>query len=85
MTETRAAVLAAVGARIDRLPRPAFVAVDGVTAVGKTTFANELVPLLAGNVVRVSIDDFHRPTAERHARGQGPESYYHPLHPRLRR
>ena len=77
MTEERAAVLAAVATRIDRLQRPALVAVDGATAAGKTTFANDLVPLLAGVVVRVSIDDFHRPEAERYARGKGPESYYH--------
>jgi uridine kinase len=77
MTETRAAVLTAVAARIDALPRPARVAVDGVTAAGKTTFADELAPLAKGNVVRVCVDDFHRPRSERHARGQGPESYYH--------
>lgn len=43
MSELRTAVLAAVATRIDALPRPARVAVDGVTAAGKTTFADELV------------------------------------------
>ena len=77
MSELRTTVLAAVAARIDALPRPALVAVDGVTAAGKTTFADELVALVAPPAVRISLDDFHRPEAERHARGHGPESYYH--------
>ena len=34
--------------------------VDGVTASGKTTFADELARLLGG-VARITIDDFHRP------------------------
>jgi predicted kinase len=77
VTDERAAVLAAVAARIDALPRPALVAVDGVSAAGKTMFADELVRLVRGPAVRISVDDFHRPAAERHARGQGPETYYH--------
>ncbi|MGZ8717332.1 MAG: uridine kinase [Gaiellaceae bacterium] len=79
MTEERAAVLAAVAARIDALPadRPVRVAVDGVTAAGKSTFADELVAYVRRPVVRATVDDFHRPSSERHARGQGPESYYH--------
>lgn len=77
MTDERAAVLDAVAARIDALPRPARVAVDGVTAAGKTTFADELAVLVTPPVVRISVDDFHRPEAERYARGEGPESYYH--------
>lgn len=32
--------------------------------------------LLHRPVVRVSLDDFHRPRAERHRRGLSPESYY---------
>jgi uridine kinase len=77
VTDERAAVLAAVAARIDALPRPALVAVDGISATGKTMFADELVRLVRGPAVRISVDDFHRPAAERHARGQGPETYYH--------
>jgi len=77
VSELRSAVLAAVATRIDALPRPALVGVDGVTAAGKTTFAAELVALVSPPAVRISVDDFHRPEAERHARGRGPESYYH--------
>jgi uridine kinase len=69
-------VLATVAARVDALARPALVAVDGVTAAGKTTFADAIAALVEG-VVRISIDDFHRPPAKRHARGEGPETYYH--------
>jgi uridine kinase len=79
-------VLVAVAARVDALARPALVAVDGVTAAGKTTFADSLAALTAGVVARISLDDFHRPAAERHARGDGPETYYHDTfdYPQLR-
>jgi uridine kinase len=79
MTAERAAVLAAVAALVDHLPRdrPARVAIDGVTAAGKSTFADELAARTTRPALRATIDDFHRPHAERHARGEGPESYYH--------
>jgi uridine kinase len=69
--------LRAVAARVDALPRPALVAVDGVSAAGKTTFADALATVVAAPVLRISVDDFHRPAEERYVRGQGPESYYH--------
>lgn len=50
-------VLRAIAARIEPGMR---VAVDGVTASGKTLFADALAELVPG-AVRVSIDDFHRP------------------------
>jgi uridine kinase len=60
---------------------PARVAIDGRTGAGKSTLADELGERLRGaglEVVRVSVDDFHRPPAERHARGrESPEGYYH--------
>jgi len=43
---------------------PARVAVDGVTAAGKTMFADELAARLDG-AARVSLDDFHRPPPQR--------------------
>ena len=39
--------------------------VDGVTASGKTTFADRLAALLGG-AARISIDDFHRPEQARY-------------------
>jgi uridine kinase len=42
------------------------IAVDGVTAAGKTTFADKLADLLGG-VARITIDDYHRPP---------PQNYY---------
>ena len=45
------------------------VAVDGLTAAGKTSFSHELAEALsrAGRpVLRASLDDFKRPWAERH-------------------
>lgn len=79
MTDERSAVLAAVAALVDGLPRdpPARIAVDGVTAAGKSTFADDLADRITRPVIRATIDDFHRPRAERHGRGEGPESYYH--------
>jgi uridine kinase len=42
------------------------IAVDGVSAAGKTTFADKLADLLGG-VARITIDDYHRPP---------PQNYY---------
>lgn len=77
----RADVLAAVAATVARLGRRRVrVAVDGLTAAGKTTFADELAATLAeqGRVVlRASLDDFKRPWREAHLydRTSG-EGYY---------
>jgi uridine kinase len=45
--------------RVRLLDEPWRVAIDGVTAAGKTTIADELAGRLGA--VRLSIDDFHRP------------------------
>lgn len=74
-------VVDVLAARVSALPRPALVAVDGVDGAGKTHFADRLATVLraAGTrVVRVSIDGFHRPRAERYRRGRlSPEGYFH--------
>lgn len=58
----------------------AVIAIDGVDGAGKTHLAGELMGLarhVAGReVLGVSIDGFHRPRAERLARGDGPETFY---------
>ncbi|MBI3914429.1 MAG: uridine kinase [Chloroflexi bacterium] len=63
------------------LPHPTRVAIDGVDAAGKTTLADELVAPIESRgreVIRASIDRFHRPRAERYARGaDSPEGYYY--------
>jgi uridine kinase len=41
------------------------IAIDGVSASGKTTFADKLAALLGG-VARIGIDDFHVPSQERY-------------------
>ncbi|HEY1610883.1 MAG TPA: hypothetical protein VGG24_16580, partial [Paraburkholderia sp.] len=60
--------------------RPLRVAVDGRTASGKTTLSNELaaaIQRLGQPVIRTSIDGFHRPKAERYARGRySAQGYY---------
>jgi uridine kinase len=68
--------LAAVHAP-DRLTR---IGIDGVDGAGKTSLAEEVAQLLtkrARPCVRVSLDFFERPAAERHARGElSAEGYY---------
>lgn len=52
-------------------PHPLRVAIDGRSAAGKTTLADDLAPLIAARgrpALRVAIDDFHRPRAVRHRR-----------------
>lgn len=60
---------------------PARIAVDGPDAAGKTTLADELAVVLRARgreVIRTSIDSFHRPRAQRYRRGQySPEGCYH--------
>jgi uridine kinase len=61
-------------------PHPVRVGIDGISAAGKSTLAEELVePLerLGRTVIRAQIDDFHRPMAERYQLGRlSPEGYY---------
>ncbi len=62
-------------------PHPLRVGIDGRTAAGKTSIANELVaPLeqLGRTVIRVEIDEFHRPLAVRRRRKDLPpwQQYY---------
>ena len=62
-----------------RLPHPTRVAIDGRTASGKTTLADELAAELRDrgrSVIRTSVDGFHKPRAERYRRGRlSPEGY----------
>ena len=60
--------------------RRALVAVDGVDASGKTTLADALAAAVLPHreVVRASVDAFHRPRAERYRRGRtSAEGCYH--------
>lgn len=63
-----------------RRGRPVLVGVDGVDGSGKTVLADELAEALTARgraVVRASADGFHRPAAERYARGRtSPEGFY---------
>ena len=56
------------------------IAVDGIDGAGKTVFADALAEVFAEDgsaVFRASIDDFHRPRADRYARGRhSPEGFY---------
>ncbi len=78
----RRALLMELAGRIAavRCRHPLRVAVDGVDAAGKTTFADELVaPLEAAGrpVIRASIDGFHHCAAVRKRRGdESPQGYF---------
>ena len=53
------------------------VGIDGPDAAGKTMLADALAAALPGAVHRVSVDDFPRPSEERHRRGElSPEGLY---------
>ena len=81
-------ILAAVAARVPGGDRVR-VAVDGASGAGKTVFADELAAVLRRSgrpVLRASVDDFHRPRAERYRRGpHSPTGYWRDAydHPRL--
>jgi uridine kinase len=62
-------------------PHPVRVAIDGVDAAGKTTFADALAPSIEARgrpVIRASVDDFLNCAAIRRRRGPtSPEGYFH--------
>ncbi|EJV71551.1 uridine kinase [Bacillus mycoides] len=66
------------------LTHPLRVGVSGITASGKTTFANELAEELKQcgvPVTRASIDDFHNPRAIRYTQGkESARGYYEDAH-----
>ena len=82
MTPERSRCLESLARQILRIerPHPVRVAIDGPDAAGKTTLADELAPMIERSgrpVIRASIDGFHRPRAERLARGpDSPAGYY---------
>jgi len=67
-----------------QLQHPIRVAISGITASGKTTFANELAEELRRRkkeVVRTSIDNFHNPRAIRYRQGKDSAiGYYEDAH-----
>ncbi|MDP7988910.1 hypothetical protein Q9B79_03655 [Bacillus sp. MHSD_36] len=66
------------------LTHPIRVGVSGITASGKTTFANELAEEIKKRglpVTRASIDDFHNPRVIRYAKGkESARGYYEDAH-----
>ena len=72
---SRAALLARLAGLItvSDACRPTRVAIDGPDAAGKTTLADELareLHALGKDVIRASIDGFHRPRKHRYRRGR---------------
>ncbi|MBC6445144.1 MAG: hypothetical protein GDA50_06925 [Alphaproteobacteria bacterium GM202ARS2] len=69
-------------ARIEEIPAscPRKIAVDGIDAAGKTTIADSLGHYMERSgheIIRSSIDNFHRPKVARYARGEcSPPGYY---------
>ncbi|GAB0171274.1 hypothetical protein LSPCS325_47110 [Lysinibacillus sp. CTST325] len=57
------------------------MAISGITASGKTTFANELAEELRRRKKRTSIDNFHHPRAIRYRQGKDSAiGYYEDAH-----
>ena len=83
----RRAVLAAV-ADLVVTRGAARVGIDGVDGAGKTTFADDLAPVLAERglpVVRAGVDDWHQPRAVRYRRGRDdPDGFWLDSHDWLR-
>jgi uridine kinase len=79
---TQHQVLAAVADHLVTLqaPHPLRVAIDGIDAAGKTTFADALTHAIEEHgrpVIRASIDAFHQPRAVRYQQGkESPAGYY---------
>jgi uridine kinase len=75
MTDTRSAVISQLAAAVCALHpgHPTRVAVDGITAAGKSTLVAELgdaVGRTGRPVVTLSLDGFHQPRAQRYRRGR---------------
>lgn len=66
------------------LTHPTRVGVSGITASGKTTFANEVAEEIKKRglpVTRASIDDFHNPKVIRYTQGkESARGYYEDAH-----
>jgi uridine kinase len=80
--QQRAQVLEALGQELrdQRMTHPLRVAIDGITAAGKSTLAGELATAIRSRgrrVVRLSMDDFHNSRACRYRLGRrSAEGYY---------
>jgi hypothetical protein len=77
--DRRAAVLAELASAVVALERGRrVVALDGVDGAGKTVLSRELTALVGRRreAHRASVDGFHRPAAQRYARGRTPETFY---------
>ncbi|MGB7051468.1 MAG: hypothetical protein WBG41_07870 [Acidimicrobiales bacterium] len=75
MIETRAAAIRRLAVSILTVNsgHPTRVAVDGITAAGKSTLVAEVgvvVDQIGRPVIALSMDDFHRPRADRYRRGR---------------
>ncbi|GLY51099.1 gamma-glutamylcyclotransferase [Lentzea sp. NBRC 102530] len=80
MITPRERVLNRVADHLAGQGRPLRVAVDGITASGKTTFARELAAAVAArgrSAAHLSMDGFHHPRAVRHRLGRdSADGYY---------
>jgi len=77
---SRSYILEGLASQIELLTGRVIVAIDGVDGAGKTTFADELAPVLAQRgraVVRASVDGFHNRRAIRYQKGTSdPEGFF---------
>jgi uridine kinase len=82
MSDTRRAAIETIAGDLAALDlgHPVRVAVDGITAVGKTTFADQLADAVLATgrpSARVTMDGFHHPRSTRYQQGrESPDGYY---------
>lgn len=70
---SRSVIIDNISKHINSLSGRTLVAMDGVDGSGKTTFADELAPIIEQSgrqVIRSSVDGFHNPRAVRYNRGK---------------
>ncbi len=75
MTHSEVLGLLTEAVSASRRPHTVRVGLDGIDCAGKTTLADELVPLLEERgrpVIRASIDGFHFPRSHRYRYRHGP-------------
>jgi len=80
MPRVDAVALVAATVSDDWLGHPMRVAVDGITAAGKTTLAREIAAAVTASgrpAIHLSLDGFHHPRERRHSRGRwSAQGYY---------
>lgn len=79
MSVERAKIIGRIADHLTSSPasRPQRVAIDGITAAGKTTLARELAAAVGPRAIHLSMDGYHHPRAHRHRQGRDSAAGYY--------